>query len=85
MLRCYIFDFGGSKDEHLPLIEFTYNNNYKASLEMAPYKALYERPYRSPLCWAKPDEHVVMGPKVIEETTKMICVIRDKPKAVPSC
>jgi hypothetical protein len=25
----------------LPLVEFTYNNSYQASIGMAPYKALY--------------------------------------------
>ena len=26
---------------HLPLIEFAYSNSYHASIEMAPYEALY--------------------------------------------
>ena len=37
-------------DIHLPLIEFAYNNSYHASIEMAPYEALYGRKCRSPLC-----------------------------------
>jgi hypothetical protein len=28
---------------HLPVIEFTYNNNYQATIGMAPYEALYGR------------------------------------------
>ena len=28
MLRCCILDFGGNWDDHLPLVEFTYNNSY---------------------------------------------------------
>ena len=36
-------DFGGQWDLHLPLIKFAYNNSYYASIEMAPYEALYER------------------------------------------
>ena len=70
MLRCCILDFGGNWDEHLSLVEFTYSNSYQASLEMAPYEALYGRPCRLPLCWMEPDEHVVMGPQVKEETAK---------------
>ena len=51
MLRMCVLDHGGSWDEHLPLVEFAYNNSYHSSIEMAPYEALYGRKCRSPLCW----------------------------------
>ncbi|XP_055960308.1 uncharacterized protein LOC130015005 [Mercurialis annua] len=51
MLRMCVLDFQGSWDTHLPLIEFSYNNSYHASIEMAPYEALYGRKCRSPICW----------------------------------
>ena len=51
MLRMYVMDLGGSWDEHLPLVEFSYNNSYHCSIEIAPYEAMYGRKYRSPLCW----------------------------------
>ena len=51
MLREFILDIKGSWEEHLPLVEFAYNNNYQVSIQMTPYKALYERPCRSPICW----------------------------------
>ena len=51
MLRMCVIDFGGQWDLHLPLIEFSYNNSYHTSIEMAPYEALYGRKCRSPLCW----------------------------------
>ena len=50
MLRMCVMDFSGQWDLHLPLIEFTYNNSYHASIEMASYEALYGRKCRSPLC-----------------------------------
>ena len=50
MLRACVLDLKGSWDEHLPLVEFTYNNSYQVSIQMAPYKALYGRPCRSPIC-----------------------------------
>ena len=50
MLRMCVMDFGGQWDLHLPLIEFTYNNSYHVSIEIAPYEALYGRKCRSPLC-----------------------------------
>ena len=40
MLRMCVMDLGGSWNEHLPLVEFAYNNSYHSSIEMAPYKAL---------------------------------------------
>ena len=36
-----MLDFKGSLVQHLPLIEFAYNNNYEATIEMPPYEALY--------------------------------------------
>ena len=41
MLRACAIDFQGSWDQHLPLVEFSYNNSYHSSIEMAPYEALY--------------------------------------------
>jgi hypothetical protein len=52
MLRACVIDFGGSWDSHLPLIEFSYNNNYHSSIKCAPFDALYGRKCWSPLCWA---------------------------------
>ncbi|XP_069154563.1 uncharacterized protein [Solanum lycopersicum] len=40
MLRACVIDFGGHWDQFLPLAEFTYNNNYHSSIEMAPFEAL---------------------------------------------
>ncbi|GJR82933.1 putative reverse transcriptase domain-containing protein [Tanacetum coccineum] len=49
MLRTYVIDFKNSWDRHLPLVEFSYNNSYHASIKAAPYEALYERKCRSPI------------------------------------
>ena len=43
LLACVLY-FKGSWEEHLPLVEFTYNDSYQASIQMAPYEALYKRP-----------------------------------------
>ena len=51
MLRAYVIDLKGSWDEHLPLVEFAYNNSYQASIKAAPYEALYGRKCMSPICW----------------------------------
>ncbi|GJZ95700.1 putative reverse transcriptase domain-containing protein [Tanacetum coccineum] len=49
MLRACVIDFGNSWDLHLPLVEFSYNNSYHASIQAAPYEALYKRKCRSPI------------------------------------
>ena len=51
ILRMCMIDFGGQWDAYLSLIEFTYNNSYHASIEMALYEVLYGRKSISPLCW----------------------------------
>ncbi|GJS09559.1 putative reverse transcriptase domain-containing protein [Tanacetum coccineum] len=45
MLHSCVIDFGSSWDRHLPLVEFSYNNSYHASIKVAPYEALYGRNY----------------------------------------
>nr|GEW41097.1 hypothetical protein [Tanacetum cinerariifolium] len=48
MLQACVIDFGNSWDRHLPLVEFSYNNSYHASIKAAPFEALYGRKCRSP-------------------------------------
>ncbi|GJS01346.1 putative reverse transcriptase domain-containing protein [Tanacetum coccineum] len=41
MVRACVIDFGKGWDRHLPLVEFSYNNSYHASIKAAPFEALY--------------------------------------------
>nr|GEX17784.1 putative reverse transcriptase domain-containing protein [Tanacetum cinerariifolium] len=50
MLRACVIDFGKAWVKHLPLVEFSYNNTYHASIKVALYEALYGRKCRSPDC-----------------------------------
>ncbi|GJR17190.1 putative reverse transcriptase domain-containing protein [Tanacetum coccineum] len=59
MLRACVIDFGSSWDRHLPLVEFSYNNSYHASIKAAPYEALYGQKCRSHNKRAKPLEFEV--------------------------
>nr|GEU55611.1 retrovirus-related Pol polyprotein from transposon 17.6 [Tanacetum cinerariifolium] len=76
MLRACVIDFGKGWEKHLPLVEFSYNNNYHVSIKAAPFEALYGRKCRSPLCWVKVRNVQLTGPKIIHETTKKIVQIR---------
>nr|GEX71356.1 putative reverse transcriptase domain-containing protein [Tanacetum cinerariifolium] len=40
-------DFGKGWEKHLPLVEFSYNNSYHASIKAAPFEALNGRKCRS--------------------------------------
>ena len=77
MLRACVIDFGGSWDSHLPLIEFSYNNSYHSSINMAPFEALYGRKCRSPVCWNEIVEAQLTGPALILETTDKVKKVRD--------
>ena len=75
MLRACVLDYKGSWEEHLTLVEFAYNNNYQASMQMAPYEALYGRPCRSPLCWTEVGENSITGPNLIRDTSENVSFI----------
>lgn len=49
MFKAYFQDHGASWVELLPLIEFTYNNNYYTTIKMTLYEALYDKRSHSPL------------------------------------
>jgi len=52
LLRACILKLQGvSWSECLPLIEFTYTNNFHSSFEMTPFEVLYGKRSRTPLCW----------------------------------
>ena len=74
-IRACVLDHKGSWEEHLPLVEFAYNNSYQASIQMAPYEALYGRPCRSPLCWTEVGESSITGPDLIRDTSEKVSLI----------
>jgi hypothetical protein len=84
MLRACALDYAGSWEEMLPLAEFSYNNSYQTTIQMAPFEALYGRKCRTPLCWDDLDDAVVLGPDLIRETTEKIRVIQQRMKTAQS-
>nr|GEZ04322.1 reverse transcriptase domain-containing protein [Tanacetum cinerariifolium] len=66
---------------HLPLVEFSYNNNYHASIKAAPFEALYGRKCRSPVCWNEVGEFHLTGPEIVQETTEKIVQIKQRIQA----
>ena len=78
MLRACVLDLKGSWEEHLPLVEFAYNNSYQASIQMAPYEALYGRPCRSTICLTEAGESSITGPDLIRDTSEKVGMIRKR-------
>ncbi|WMV45196.1 hypothetical protein MTR67_038581 [Solanum verrucosum] len=69
MLRAYVIDFKGNLDDHLPLIEFVYNNSYH-SIIMTPFEALYGRRCRSHIDWFEVSEVALIGPELVHEAVE---------------
>ncbi|GKE41478.1 putative reverse transcriptase domain-containing protein [Tanacetum coccineum] len=81
MLRACVIDFGKGWVNHLPLVEFSYNNSYHASIKAAPFEALYGRKYHSPVCWTEVGESQILSPELIQETTGKIIQIKQRMQA----
>nr|GFB64353.1 putative reverse transcriptase domain, ribonuclease H-like domain, aspartic peptidase domain protein [Tanacetum cinerariifolium] len=81
MLRACEIDFGKGWVNHLPLVEFSYNNSYHASIKAAPFEALYGRKCRLPVCWTEFGGAQILGPELIQETTEKIVQIKQRMQA----
>ncbi|GJR14248.1 putative reverse transcriptase domain-containing protein [Tanacetum coccineum] len=81
MLRACVIDFGNGWEGHLPLIEFSYNNSYHASIKAALFEALYGRKCQSPVCWAEVRDARLTGPELVHETTEKIVQIKQRMQA----
>ena len=77
LLRACVLDLKGSWEEHLPLVEFTYNNSCQTSIRTAPYEALYGRPCRSLSCWMDVGERSTNSPDLVRDTSgKVDCILK---------
>nr|GEW19978.1 reverse transcriptase domain-containing protein [Tanacetum cinerariifolium] len=81
MLRACAIDFRKGWVDQLPLVEFSYNNIYHASIKAVPFEALYGRKCRSPVCWTEVGGAQILGPELIQETTEKIVQIKQRMQA----
>ncbi|GKC17040.1 putative reverse transcriptase domain-containing protein [Tanacetum coccineum] len=81
MLRSCVINFRKGWVNHLPLVEFSYNNSYYASIKAASFEALYGRKCRSPVYWAEVGEVQLSGPKIVQDTTEKIIQIKQRIQA----
>jgi hypothetical protein len=84
MLRACVIHYGTSWDKCLALAEFSYNNSYQSSLQMAPFEALYGRRCRTPLNWSQTGERHIFGPDLVVEAEDKVKVIQANLKTAQS-
>ena len=68
----------------MPLVEFPYNNNFRTSIGMTPYEALYGRKCRSPICWDDVGERKLLGLDLVQVTIENIWLIQERLKTTQS-
>jgi hypothetical protein len=84
MLRACVLEYQGSWDQNLPLVEFSDNNSYQESLQMAPFEVLYGHRCRTSLNWIEPGEKVIFGLDHVEEAEATVHHIQDNLKDAKS-
>ncbi|GJZ45222.1 putative reverse transcriptase domain-containing protein [Tanacetum coccineum] len=64
--------------DYQTLAELSYNNSYHSSIQYALFEAWYGRKCRSHVLWAEIQESSLIGPKLVQETTDKVVVIKEK-------
>lgn len=80
ILRECVIQFKCNWDYHLPLMEFSYKNNYHSTISMVTFEALYGRRCRSPVGWYHVGKYDLLGPNLFYEAIEKDHVIRDRLK-----
>ena len=80
LLRACKLEFKGSWEDHLLLVEFTYNNNYQAIIGMTPYEALYGRKCGHQYAGKKVGDRQLFGSELVQVTLEKIKIIKDRMK-----
>lgn len=83
-----MIEFINEWDTHLPLVEFSYNNNYHTSIKVAPFEALYGQKCHSPICGEEVGDTrlakkftgntLQTNPEIMHETTEKMVQICER-------
>ncbi|WMV38359.1 hypothetical protein MTR67_031744 [Solanum verrucosum] len=84
MLKVCVIDFGGHWDKFIPLCDFSYNNSYHSSIDMAPFEVLYGRGNRSPIRWFEVGDVKPLGVDLVKDAQDNVRSIQDKLLAAQS-
>ena len=80
MLIACVLDLKGNLDDHLPLVEFSYNNNFRSSIRMTPFEGFYGRRCCSPICWDDVGERKLLGLELVQLTMEKMTLIKERLK-----
>jgi hypothetical protein len=80
MLRMHVVHQLKQWEEYLPLIEFSYNNNYNESLKMSLFEVMYGRKCRFPINWDNPVDKITLGLELLKEMEHAMVKIRQNMK-----
>ena len=78
MLQTCVLDFGGLWEDHLHLVEFSYNNNYQSSIEISPFEALYDKPCKLHVYWIDIGEASLAKSDWVYDTTEKVVLIKKR-------
>ena len=84
MLRACVLHYGKNWDKCLPLAEFSYNNSYQTSLQMALFEALYGQRCSTPLCCSEIGKRRILGPDLVIEAEEKVKIIQQNLRAAQS-
>jgi hypothetical protein len=73
-----VWTFDRNWESSLSYAEFSYNNNYQASIKMSPFEDLYGRKCQTPLMWSNIGERTLEGPAFIKEAEEKVALIRKR-------
>jgi hypothetical protein len=80
MLCMYLMDQQKRWEEFLPLVDFSYNNNYQSTIKMELFGFLYGQPCQASLSWDRLEDRVLVGPEEIQDMEEQIQSIRQRIK-----
>jgi hypothetical protein len=63
-------------EDHIHIVEFSYNNGYLALLKMSLFKALYGRKCNTPVSWDNPVDRAVIGLDLLKEMEEKMTKIK---------
>lgn len=76
ILRDCVIDFKYSWDNHLPHIEFSYNNIQHYNIQMPPYKKLYRRICKSLAGWFEVGEATLIRTDLVHDSMEKFCSLK---------